>query len=285
MKTLLINDDGIHAPGLRAAAGALQEVGDVVVIAPDREQSGVGGALTLRNPVRAREVSFDPGPPGNGAAAGKITAYAVEGTPADCCVLALEKLAGTVDLVVSGINSGSNLGWDVMVSGTVGGAVQAFVRGYPTIAISVGSIRDPMFGPAARLLTELANKLKDWPRDRELFLNVNVPSMAPDRIKGIEVTRLGGRSYGESVREEGIGAQKRYWINRDRPMARDPETGTDTWAAKNDHISITPLHIGLGNPDQIPSIRDFLAGLSADLLDSQASIPADASPGSLLDPS
>ena len=284
MKTLLINDDGIHAPGLLAAAGALQEVGDVAVVAPDREQSGVGGALTLRNPVRAREVSFDPGSSGNGTSAGKITAYAVEGTPADCCVLALEKLAGPVDLVVSGINSGSNLGWDVMVSGTVGGAVQGFVRGYPTIAISVGSIRDPMFGPAARLLTALAGRLKDWPRDRQLFLNVNVPSMALDRIKGIEVTRLGGRSYGESVREEGIGAQKRYWINRDRPMAQNPETGTDTWTSKNERISITPLHIGLGNPDQIPQIKDLLSGLSTDLLDSQASTPADASPGSLLDP-
>ena len=189
-----------------------------------------------------------------------------------------------MDIVVSGINSGSNLGWDVMVSGTVGGAVQAFVRGYPTIAISVGSIRNPMFIPAATLLTALVGRLKDWPRDRGLFLNVNVPSMALDRVKGMEVTRMGGRSYGESVREEGIGAQKRYWINRDRPMAQSPETGTDTWASKNDHVSITPLHIGLGNPDQIPQIKDFLSGMFTDLLDGQASTPANASPGSLLDP-
>ena len=263
MRTLLINDDGIHAPGLWAAAAALKKVGDVTVMAPDREQSGVGGALTLRAPVRARQLEATPQLPGDADAPGSLDAWAVEGTPADCCVLALEKLVvGRVDLVVSGINSGSNLGWDVMVSGTVGGAVQAYVRGYPTIAISVGSIRDPLFETAAQLLTPLAERLKRWPRDNELFLNVNVPSVAPDRIAGVEITNLGGRSYGESVREEGTGHQKRYWINRDRPMSHNPQQGTDLWAVRNNRVSITPLRLGLGAEEKIPEVSAFLEGLS-----------------------
>ncbi len=284
MKILLINDDGIHAPGLWAAANALRKVGDVVMLAPDREQSGVGGSLTLRMPVRSRQVTISPDLNSDGATPGALTAYAVEGTPADCCILALEKLVGRVDLVVSGINPGSNLGWDTMVSGTVGGAVQGYVRGYPTVAISVGSIQDPMFGPAARLLTVLADRLADWDSDGGLFLNINVPSVALDKITGVDITRLGGRSYGESVREEGTGHQHKYWINRDRPMSRDPQPGTDIWAVRNNHISITPLHAGLGNPDQIPAIEGFLSGLANDLLDPQPSPATDASSGSLLDP-
>ena len=284
MKILLINDDGIHAPGLWAAATALRKVGDVVMLAPDREQSGVGGSLTLRMPVRARQITIYPDPSVDGYAPGSLTGYAVEGTPADCCILALEKLAGRVDLVVSGINPGSNLGWDTMVSGTVGGAIQGYVRGFPAVAISVGSIRDPMFGTAARLLTILADRLDKLDSTQELFLNINVPSVALDKITGVDITRLGGRSYGESVREEGVEPHKRYWINRDRQMSRDPQPGTDIWAVRNNHISITPLHIGLGNPDQIPEVEGFLSGLANDLLDPQPSPASDASSGSLLDP-
>lgn len=284
MKVLLINDDGIHAPGLWAAAEALRKVGDVAMLAPDREQSGVGGALTLRMPVRARQVTINSDDSSDAATPGDLTAWAVEGTPADCCVLALEKLVGRVDLVVSGINPGSNLGWDTMVSGTVGGAVQGFVRGYPTVAISVGSIRDPMFAPAARLLTVLADRLTEWDKGRELFLNINVPSMALDKITGVEFTRLGGRSYGESVREEGIDPHKRYWLNRDRQMSRDPQPGTDIWAVRNNRISITPMHIGLGNGDQIDEVGEFLSGIANDLLDQQPSTASDSSLGSLLDP-
>ena len=284
MKILLINDDGIHAPGLWAAANALRKVGDVVMLAPDREQSGVGGSLTLRMPIRAREITVYPDPSIDGSSPGKLTGYAVEGTPADCCILGLEKLVGSVDLVVSGINPGSNLGWDTMVSGTVGGAFQGYVRGYPTVAVSVGSIQDPNFTPAARLLTVLADRLSEWDTSRQLFLNINVPSMALDKITGVEFTRLGGRSYGESVREDGIGHQKKYWINRDRPMARDPQPGTDIWAVRNNHISITPLYIGLGNAEQVPEVEGFLSSLANDLIDPQPSPATDPSPGSLLDP-
>ena len=269
MKILLINDDGIHAPGLWAAAGALRHAGDVFVVAPDREQSGVGASLTLRAPVRARSAPVDPAVNvSEDDAAGQVTAYAVEGTPGDCCVLALERLVGSVDLVVSGINSGWNLGWDVMVSGTVGGAVQGFVRGLPTVAISVGSVRDPIFEGAAQLLRLIAQRLAENTPTNSLFLNINVPSMALDQISGVQVTALGGRSYGESVREEGFDPNKRYMIARDRSISGDAQEGTDIWASKNNRISITPLHIGLGHSEQVPEIERLLSGLPDQLLSS-----------------
>ena len=131
MKVLITNDDGIRSPGLWAAVEALKDAGEIFVVAPDREQSGVGASLTLHAPIRASEV-----PPAVKGGMNDIRAYSVEGTPADCCVLALEKLAGPVDLLVSGINQGSNLGEDILISGTIGAALQGYVRGYPSIAIS-----------------------------------------------------------------------------------------------------------------------------------------------------
>ena len=170
---------------------------------------------------------------------------------------------GKVDLVVSGINRGSNLGWDVIVSGTVGAAFQGYVRGYPTIAISVGSIQNPRFDVAANLLRLITLQLSQVPAaDRGAFLlNINVPSLAPDQIAGLDITRPGGRSYGESVREEGVGAQKRYWIARNRPVMADNGEGTDMWATRNNRISITPLHLNLGHPQSHPQIASLMAGV------------------------
>ena len=285
----MTNDDGIHAPGLWAAAQALAQVGEVFVVAPDREQSGVGASLTLHAPVKARALEI-PALGRLSAAANEeaaanteqqaaeprhpVTAFSVEGTPGDSCILGLEKLVGAVDLVVSGINSGSNLGWDVMVSGTVGAALQGYVRGYPTVAISVGSVQNPRFDGAANLLRLIAQRLEQQLNrplgergGKEPFLlNVNVPSLAPEQITGVQVTRPGGRSYGESVREEGLGHQKRYWISRNRPVMADNGEGTDMWAAKNNRISITPLHLNLGHQEQLPRIESLLDGVPEALL-------------------
>ena len=285
LKILLTNDDGIYAPGLWAAAQALARVGELFIVAPDREQSGVGAALTLHAPVKATAIATD-GRLGRAAVVAAdtadasdanaavetlhpVTAFAVEGTPGDSCILGLEKLAGPVDLVVSGINSGSNLGWDVLVSGTVGAAWQGYVRGYPTIAISVGSVQNPRFDGAAALLQTLAQRLTARPAvaadapaggGREpLLLNINVPSLPPELLAGIELTRPGGRSYGEAVREEGFGPQKRYWIARNRPVMADNGPGTDMYAVRNNRISLTPMHLNLGHPQQIPPLAELLA--------------------------
>ncbi len=292
-----------------AAAQALARVGELFIVAPDREQSGVGAALTLHAPVkvqtipvdgrlgRAAVVAADTADAGDGVAAlHPVTAFSVEGTPGDSCILGLERLAGPVDLVVSGINSGSNLGWDVLVSGTVGAAWQGYVRGYPTIAISVGSVQNPRFDGAAALLGRLAEKLTALPAGgaapppgsafpssgvvppagafpyggvvpaaaREpLLLNVNVPSLPPEQIAGVEITRPGGRSYGEAVREEGVGHQKRYWIARNRPVMADNGPGTDMHAARNNRISITPMHLDLGHREQMGRMGEMLGEVGA----------------------
>ena len=291
LKILLTNDDGIHAPGLWAAAQALSQVGEVCVVAPDREQSGVGASLTLHAPVVARSLEI-PALERLSAAANeeaaspddpqaeirhRVTAFSVEGTPGDSCILGLEKLVGPVDLVVSGINRGSNLGWDVMVSGTVGAAFQGYFRGYPTIAISVGSVQNPRFDGAASLLRLMAQKLAQETTENSahpepvegrnpFLLNINVPSLAPDQITGVEITRPGGRSYGESVREEGTGHQKRYWIARNRPVMADNGEGTDMNATKNNRISITPLHLNLSHQEMLPRVEALLEGVPEALL-------------------
>jgi 5'-nucleotidase len=173
---------------------------------------------------------------------------------------------GSVDLVVSGINCGSNLGWDVIVSGTVGVAIQGYVRGYPTIAISVASVLNPPFDGAARLLQLIGQQLSSASHIGSFFLNINVPSLPLEQIAGVQVTRLGSRSYGESVRAEGIGAQQRYWISRNRPIQSDNSEDTDMWALKSNRISITPLQLGLSHHEQIPDIEALLADVPAQLL-------------------
>ena len=253
----------------------MSKVGEVCVVAPDREQSGTGASLTLHRPVKTRQVPAGAYCPelaraeakgSDGRPAHPVTAHAVEGTPADSCVLALEQLAGKVDLVVSGINTGSNLGWDIMVSGTVGAAVQGYVRGYPTIAISVGSVVNPQFDAAARFLQLAASQAGVSRLDQPFFLNVNVPSVSLAQIAGVQVTRLSGRSYGESVRAEGTGNQQRYWISRNRPMHNDNGEGTDAGALKNNRISITPLHLDLSHREAIPEIESLLEGVPEQLL-------------------
>ena len=292
MKILLTNDDGIHATGLWAAARSLSAVGEVAVVAPDREQSGVGASMTLHAPVFAHQVpaeqyllQYAPGedtpprsadavfePSGDAASdlPNPINAWAVQGTPADSCILALEQLVNPKpDLVVSGINRGSNLGWDVIVSGTVGAAWQGFVRGYPTIAISVGSVQAPRYGLASEVVAALARSLNDAASvSPAYFLNVNVPNEPLEKIAGVEITRLGGRAYGESVRTEDSFGHRRYWISRNRPVLSGGD-GTDITAHKDNHITITPMGLVFSTTDERVALVRRLVD-AADILPSTA---------------
>jgi 5'-nucleotidase len=192
-----------------------------------------------------------------------ITAWAVQGTPADACILALEQLVNPKpDLVVSGINRGSNLGWDVIVSGTVGAATQGWVRGYPTIAISVGSVQAPRYQLAAQVVAHLARRLADAPEvSPAYFLNVNVPNEPADRIAGVKVTRLGGRAYGESVRSEESFGHRRYWISRNRPVLAGGE-GSDIDASKANYIGITPMGMAFSTTDErVEMVQGLVDGL------------------------
>ncbi|MDP6495803.1 MAG: 5'/3'-nucleotidase SurE, partial [Dehalococcoidia bacterium] len=180
MKILAINDDGIYSPGLWAAVEALKDFANVTVVAPDREQSGVGTAITLSQLIRATEVV----PLVSG-----VHAYAVEGTPSDSAIVALESLIEEpVDLVVSGINKGSNMGNDVFISGTMGAALQGFFRDIPALAVSVAALRDVQFGPAAQVVRLLAQAVAEGKLAPPLLLNVNLPNLPLEKIRGVSLT-------------------------------------------------------------------------------------------------
>ena len=231
MKILVTNDDGIYAPGLWAAVEVLEDMGEVVVVAPDREQSGVGASVTLNSPVRTVEVV---------APLEGIHTYAVEGTPADSVIVALEALVQNVDLLVSGINSGFNLGEDVLVSGTVGAVLQGYFRGIPSLAVSVGSLHATDFRAATQLLSALVQEAAEGWLPRPILLNANLPPLAPKEIEGIDMTRLARRRYADTVRQGDDGKRKYYWITRTRP-AWDMEKGTDVWSVRHRRVSLTPL--------------------------------------------
>ena len=265
MKILITNDDGIQSPGLWAAVEALKDAGEIFVVAPDREQSGVGASLTLHAPIRANEVA----PAIAGGDSNGIKAYSVEGSPGDSCVLALERLVGPVDLVVSGINQGSNLGEDVLISGTVGAAFQGYFRGYPSIAISVGAIKDVRYDVAAAFLRILGNRLADGVKLPSSLINVNVPNEPSDKIKGVQITRLGRRRYGESVTERDDRKHKYYWISRDKAIHQEQGEDTDIWAIRHNRISVTPIHTGLTDVEQIPVLEGIFQGYTCQLLERQ----------------
>lgn len=252
MRILLTNDDGIHAPGLWEAAKALLPLGQVLVCAPDREQSGVGGSITLQIPVRV--TPFPTRVDG-------VEAYTVEGTPADAVIIATEVLwERPPDLVVSGINQGSNLGEDVLLSGTVGGALQGWFRGIPSIAISLCTLNNFIFVPSVLLLRLLAQQVGEGAIPRPILLNVNVPNLPLEKLEGVEVTRLGRRSYAEVVRHGDDGRRKWYWIARSRPVWETVE-GTDVWAVRHHRVSITPLTTDLTAHNLLPTLEGLAKAL------------------------
>jgi 5'-nucleotidase len=239
---LVSNDDGIHAPGLAALAAALETVGEVYVVAPDRERSAVGHALTLHRPLRVESLG--------------ARRFAVNGTPTDCVNLAiLGILPVRPDVVVAGINSGSNLGDDVTYSGTVSAAMEGSLLGVPALAVSLVDAGDGAdYGPAARAAVELTRLLL---RDREggvTLVNVNVPRGGP---RGIRMTRLGRRIYSEKVTEQRDPRGKvYYWIGAG-PPAWEAGEDTDFAAVHAGYISVTPLHLDLTSYDGLRALKPW----------------------------
>lgn len=253
MQVLVTNDDGIYAKGLWELVGELKKIARVAVVAPDREQSGIGTAITLKQPLQIQEV--EPVVP-------DVEVYSVNGTPADSVILALEKLfKNEIDLVISGINQGPNLGYDALVSGTVGAALQGYLHSCSALAISVFR-RDgePYLGVAARATTLLAEKIGTVRLPSNIFLNVNFPDLIPTEIKGIKPTRLAGEGH-ISVVEEGSVEEQRYYYLLPHGIDYNDDETTDVGAVKQGYISITALHTYLDN-ESIPSISDdFYTGI------------------------
>ena len=233
MRILLTNDDGIHSEGLWAAARTLKNAGDVFVVAPDRDQSGIGTAMTLLDVLRVN----DEAPLVEG-----VTAVSVQGTPADCVILATEALYDEpFDLLVSGINQGANLGHDILLSGTVGAALQGYLRGVPSIAMSIASLTDLKYEAAAETARALAESISANGLEGPLLINVNLPNVTPAELKGVEMTTLGESAFMPSVQKEGDARRSHYWIKQNRPNTKPPAEGTDVWAVRNGRVSITAL--------------------------------------------
>ncbi len=257
MRILVTNDDGILAPGLWKLVKALIDVGEVIVVAPDREQSAVGTSVTLHHPLRIKEVQ----PRIKG-----VTACAIEGTPSDSVILGLKLFADNkVDLVVSGINEGVNLGNDVFISGTVAGALQGYFYEIPAIAISTAALGGKVrFEAAARIGALLAQKVRDGILHPRSLLCVNTPYLKPDQIEGVELTNLGRRTYHDEIKKGNDGKRDYYWIVRGEPVWDDIE-GTDIWAIRNKRISITPLPGNVLGSDRINQLRNVCSSLGGEL--------------------
>ena len=256
MRILVTNDDGITARGLWALVRELRRIAEVAVVAPDRDQSGIGTAVTLHHPVRV-----SPMPP----EVTRVETYSVEGTPADTVILALKTLLKDgVDMVFSGINEGSNLGNDVLISGTVSAALQGYFYGLPSVAISVGSIKRVRFDVAARFGALIAQQVAESKMPQKFFLNINLPNLPLEKIAGIEITRLGERSYMDNIKAGHDGKRKYYWIVRGKPDWKEVE-GTDISALGKNKISITPLHSDLSTDIHLESLNKVFSGLFEDL--------------------
>ena len=245
MHILVTNDDGIHAPGITALAMALTRVGEVTVVAPDRERSAVGHALTLHHPLRAMEL----GP----------NRFAVDGTPTDCVNLGiLTLLARRPDIVVSGINRGGNLGDDITYSGTVSAAMEATLMGIPALAVSlVTSGPGEHYDAAAAVAARLAEMVRVRGLPPDTFLNVNVPDRPEPELLPPRVTTQGKRRYeGAIVDKVDPRGRSYYWIGSAVPEFLDLE-GSDYHAIARGHISVTPLHLDLTNYASLDVLRSW----------------------------
>jgi len=256
MRILVTNDDGILSQGLWELVKELKNVAEVVVVAPDREQSAIGTAVTLRQPLRVQGVM--PNVPG-------VETYSVEGTPADSVILALSKLVkAKIDLVVSGINLGPNVGDDVLISGTVGAALQGYLRGFPAFAISVAGVNNHSLSNAAKLASLLAKRVDASALPTNIFLNINLPELPMEKIKGVKFTRLASMSHINTVEEGHDGKREYYWLVRQK-INKDRDRKTDIWAIENSNISITALYPDLSDKPSLPISDGFLSDLLQEL--------------------
>lgn len=249
MHILVSNDDGYRAPGIRALAAALRAVAEVTVVAPDRDRSGASNSLTLDDPLRVFEV--EPG------------VFSVFGTPTDCVHLAVTGLLDPQpDMVISGVNAGANMGDDVLYSGTVAAAMEGRSLGRPAIAVSLVSRDAPShFDAAARVACILLERLAAEPLPADTILNVNVPDLPWEDIRGFEATRLGQRHRAEAaVRATDPRGRPIYWIGPAGPE-QDAGPGTDFHAVRRGFVSITPLQIDLTRYQALDQVAGWVQGL------------------------
>jgi 5'-nucleotidase len=249
---LLTNDDGIMSPGIAILAETLSSEHDVIVVAPDVERSATGHAITIRTPLWAKEVKLGR----------RSLGYAINGTPADCVKLGLLAISKRhIDLVVSGINRGPNLGTDILYSGTVSGALEGAIMGKPSIAISCANWNDPLYESSAEFLLDFLKTYDTRSMPDMTALNINVPAVPPDEIRGWQVTRQSRRRYKDyfEERKDPFG-ESYYWMFGDI-VEDDPGSDSDYSAIREGYVSITPITAMMNVPGYAAELRRLLEGV------------------------
>lgn len=258
MKLLISNDDGIFALGIRTLANTLAEIGhEVTVVCPDRERSATGHGLTLHDPIRAEKVES--------IFHSAVKAWSCSGTPSDCVKLALGALIDAPpDFVLSGINHGSNLGTDILYSGTVSAAMEGVIEGIPSIAFSLASYTSREFQSAAMFAQTLVTQLSKHPLPEVMLLNVNVPPVKPEEIAGVTITRQGIRRYFD-IFEKRVDPRGKtyYWlagevledVEQPAHLHLPADVPTDVQAIRNKYITVTPLQYNLTDSAGVHSLQ------------------------------
>ena len=246
MRILVSNDDGYFAPGITLLAEALRQMGEVTVVAPERDRSGASNSLTLDRPLTVRRAP-------NGY-------FSVNGTPTDCVHIAITGLLDFMpDVIVSGVNLGANMGDDTIYSGTVAAAAEGYLLGIPSVALSLTSQAGEHFESAIGVALQLVERFKRKPFSEPVLLNVNVPDVPAASLRGIEVTRLGRRHKAEPVvKLQTPRGETAYWIGP-AGRAADAGPGTDFHAVESHRVSITPLRMDLTHNAQLAAAKEWLA--------------------------
>jgi len=244
---LVTNDDGVHSPGIISLYNIMKEIGDVYVVAPDRERSAVSHALTMHRPLKAEQL--------------EDRIYSLNGTPTDCVAVSINKiLPDKPAFVVSGINKGANLGDDITYSGTVSAAIESTIMGIPSFAISLAlnkkTARQFNFDTAAKIAVKIGKYILENSLPYDTFLNVNVPDIPLSNLKGFKLTRQGKRIYDGSIHETfDPHGEKHYWIGGGMPYWEHGED-TDIQAVLDNYVSVTPIHLDLTNYDALNFLRN-----------------------------
>ncbi|HOJ37913.1 MAG TPA: 5'/3'-nucleotidase SurE [Ignavibacteriales bacterium] len=248
LKILVTNDDGITAPGIYALAKELQKIADVTVVAPLTEQSAVGHAITMKNPLRLKDIIIN----------NEFFGYAFDGTPADCVKMGIRNiLKEKPDLVISGINNGANTAINIIYSGTVSGAREAAIMDVPSIAVSVTSHEPKTYDIAAQIAAEYAIKVFKNPLPNGTLLNINVPNCSKEEIKGHIVTKQ-GKSKWDDEYEERIDpmGKKYYWLKGDW-IELDNSIDYDHFATQQNYVSLTPIHFDLTDYENLTFVKKY----------------------------
>jgi len=243
---LVTNDDGVTSPGLHALLAAMREIGDVSMVAPEVERSAVGHAITRDVPLRVNEFALN----------GKLIGHSVNGTPADCVKLAVSTLLQQrPDLVVSGINLGPNTGTNIIYSGTVSAATEGRILGIPSIAISVGTFKDPIWETSAVYAQRFARLVLKHGLPPKVLLNVNVPNLALRDVKGIRITRQGDSGYQDRYERHADPDSIPNYQSAASYRMSDVDEGTDAFALAAGFVSLTPVTFDLTSFDMLDELK------------------------------